>query len=91
MVTAMVQQMPTKGDGFMLNYSTLYNTNDYSIILKNINKEEQTKDITFIDNISKEEYQAFTNSHSKSHFLQSYEWGEFCKNIKNPFLPKYKY
>ena len=72
----------------MLNYSTLYNTNDYSIILKNINKECQTKDITFIDNISKEEYQEFANNHSKSHFLQSYEWGEFCKVTKNQ-IPHY--
>ena len=50
----------------MLNYSTLYN-NDCSIVLKNINKEE-IKGITFIDNISKEEYQEFANNHSKSHF-----------------------
>lgn len=29
-----------------------------------------------------EEYDSFVNTHEKSHFLQSYEWGKFCKDEK---------
>ncbi len=36
----------------------------------------------FIENVKKEEYQNFTVNHKKSHFLQTYEWGCFCKKIK---------
>ena len=36
----------------------------------------------FLENVEKEEYQNFTVNHKKSHFLQTYEWGCFCKKIK---------
>lgn len=36
----------------------------------------------FVENIEKEEYDAFTRNHEKSHFLQSYEWGKFCEAAK---------
>lgn len=36
----------------------------------------------FIENVSKEEYENFVKSHEKSHFLQSYAWGEFSKEKK---------
>ncbi len=42
----------------------------------------------FIENVSKEEYQKFSENHSKSHFLQSYEWGEFCQIAKKQ-IPHY--
>ncbi|MEG1149930.1 MAG: peptidoglycan bridge formation glycyltransferase FemA/FemB family protein [Bacilli bacterium] len=42
----------------------------------------------FIENVNKEEYQEFTNNHEKSHFLQSYEWGEFSIKGKH-LIPKY--
>ena len=35
-----------------------------------------------------EEYDGFVNTHKKSHFLQSYEWGEFCKDVKGQ-VPHY--
>lgn len=40
--------------------------------------------MNFISNITKEKYEAFvkTNKH-KSHFLQSYAWGEFAKKEKH--------
>lgn len=34
----------------------------------------------FIENINKKEYDKFVKSHNKSHFLQSYAWGEVSKN-----------
>ena len=37
----------------------------------------------FISNIDKNEYEEFVSKHKKSHFLQSYEWGQFCKRAKN--------
>ena len=37
----------------------------------------------FIDNIEKDRYERFVKSHPKSHFLQSYAWGEFAKTKKN--------
>lgn len=36
----------------------------------------------FVENIPKEEYDNFTRNHEKSHFLQSYEWGQFCEAVK---------
>lgn len=36
----------------------------------------------FIDNVTKEDYQEFSNNHPKSHFLQSYEWGQFSAKAK---------
>ncbi len=42
----------------------------------------------FIENVDKEEYQEFTKNHPKSHFLQSYEWGEFCRLAKKQ-IPHY--
>ncbi|MBO4600967.1 MAG: peptidoglycan bridge formation glycyltransferase FemA/FemB family protein [Bacilli bacterium] len=35
-----------------------------------------------------EEYDGFVNTHNKSHFLQSYEWGQFCKDQKGQ-IPHY--
>lgn len=38
----------------------------------------------FIENIEKDKYEKFVVNHkSKSHFLQSYDWGEFSKENKN--------
>lgn len=38
----------------------------------------------FIDNIEKEKYEKFVSKHStKSHFLQSTSWGDFCKENKH--------
>lgn len=42
----------------------------------------------FIENVSKEKYEKFVKSHKKSHFLQSYSWGEFAKKEKN-LIPNY--
>lgn len=42
----------------------------------------------FVNNIEKSKYQSFTNCHKKSHFLQSYEWGQFCKRAKRQ-IPRY--
>ena len=42
----------------------------------------------FIEEVSKEEYREFTRNHPKSHFLQSYEWGEFCRLAKGQ-IPHY--
>ncbi len=42
----------------------------------------------FIENIEKERYEEFVKNHKKSHFLQSYAWGEFSKVAKN-FIPHY--
>lgn len=40
----------------------------------------------FIDNLSKEEYENFVKKHKgKSHFLQSYAWGEFSRECKNMY------
>ena len=39
-------------------------------------------DLTF------DEYNTFVDNHSKSHFLQSYEWGMFCKEAKGQ-IPHY--
>lgn len=43
--------------------------------------------MTFIDNLSKEEYEQFAVSHPKAHFLQSYYWGEVSK--QKDFVPYY--
>lgn len=37
----------------------------------------------FVDNIEKEKYEKFVLSHPKSHFLQSYAWGQFAFKSKN--------
>lgn len=42
----------------------------------------------FIIDIEKEEYEKFVKSHKKSHFLQSYAWGEFSK-ISRGLIPHY--
>ncbi len=43
----------------------------------------------FIENIEKNKYEKFVKNHKlKSHFLQSYAWGEFSKKCKN-FTPHY--
>lgn len=39
--------------------------------------------MNFIENIEKEKYEKFVKNHTKSHFLQSYAWGEFAKEEKN--------
>lgn len=39
--------------------------------------------MNFIENIEKERYEEFVKEHPKSHFLQSYAWGEFAKEEKN--------
>lgn len=45
-------------------------------------------DMKLIENIEKEKYEEFVKSHPKSHFLQSYAWGEFAKSEKN-LIPHY--
>lgn len=43
----------------------------------------------FIENVEKEKYEEFVKNHkSKSHFLQSYAWGEFARKSKN-LIPHY--
>lgn len=42
----------------------------------------------FIDNIDVQEYEEFTENHSKSHFLQSSMWGEFS-SLDKAFIPHY--
>ena len=42
----------------------------------------------FVENVEKKRYQEFSNNHPKSHFLQSYEWGEFCRIAKGQ-VPHY--
>ena len=43
----------------------------------------------FIENIDKKKYEKFVKNHKmKSHFLQSYAWGEFAKKSKN-LMPHY--
>ncbi len=42
----------------------------------------------FVENVEKKRYQEFSNNHPKSHFLQSYEWGEFCRLAKGQ-IPHY--
>ena len=44
--------------------------------------------MNFIENIEKEKYEKFVKNHPKSHFLQSYAWGEFCRKIKGQ-IPYY--
>lgn len=54
---------------------------DYNILTnKNINiiTKEEISNFNFIENVDINEYKEFTNNHYKSHFLQSYEWGQFC-------------
>ncbi len=36
----------------------------------------------FIENVEIDRYREFESNHKKSHFLQSYEWGLFCKRAK---------
>ena len=42
----------------------------------------------FITDIEKDRYEEFVKYHKKSHFLQSYAWGEFAKKEKN-LIPHY--
>jgi len=42
----------------------------------------------FIENIDKDRYEKFVLNHKKSHFLQSYVWGEFARKEKN-LIPHY--
>ena len=42
----------------------------------------------FITNIEKDRYEEFVKNNKKSHFLQSYAWGEFAKKEKN-LIPHY--
>lgn len=42
----------------------------------------------FIDNVDIKEYREFESNHKKSHFLQSYEWGQFCEYAKKQ-IPVY--
>lgn len=39
--------------------------------------------MNFIENVKKERYENFVKNHPKSHFLQSYAWGEFSKCEKH--------
>lgn len=36
----------------------------------------------FVKDVDKKKYQDFTSSHPKAHFLESYEWGQFCEKVK---------
>lgn len=42
----------------------------------------------FIENVAKDRYEEFVKNHEKSHFLQSYAWGEFSKKEKK-LIPHY--
>ena len=42
----------------------------------------------FVTEIEKKEYDTFVKSHEKSHFLQSYSWGEFVKESRG-LIPHY--
>lgn len=42
----------------------------------------------FIDKLEKKEYEEFVKKHEKSHFLQSYAWGQFSKEAKG-LIPYY--
>lgn len=44
--------------------------------------------MNFIENIEKNKYEEFVSKHEKSHFLQSYAWGQFSKKEKN-LIPHY--
>jgi len=44
--------------------------------------------MNFVSNIEEKEYENFVKNHSKSHFLQSYNWGIFCKENKK-MIPHY--
>ena len=44
--------------------------------------------LKFIDSVDRETYEKFTQGHEKSHFLESYAWGEFCRRIKGQ-VPHY--
>ena len=44
--------------------------------------------LKFIDNVDRDTYEKFTQGHDKSHFLESYAWGEFCRRIKGQ-IPHY--
>ena len=44
--------------------------------------------LKFIDNVDRDTYEKFTQGHEKSHFLESYAWGEFCRRIKGQ-VPHY--
>ena len=42
----------------------------------------------FITDVDKKEYIEFTKKHDKAHFLESFGWGEFCRDAKNQ-IPHY--
>lgn len=42
----------------------------------------------FITNVEEKRYRDFEENHPKSHFLQSYSWGEFCRRVKGQ-VPNY--
>ena len=42
----------------------------------------------FVTDIKKEKYEKFVKNHKKSHFLQSYAWGEFSKKARG-LIPHY--
>ncbi len=44
--------------------------------------------LKFIENVEHDRYIRFTENHDKSHFLQSYAWGEFCRRTKGQ-IPYY--
>ena len=44
--------------------------------------------MNFITNLSREEYEQFVEKHPKSHFLQSYDWGQFAK-LEKHLTPHY--
>ena len=41
----------------------------------------------FLENVNEEEYETFVKNHKKSHFMQSYYWGEVMKH--KHFNPHY--
>lgn len=62
-------------------------TNNLVIIIKYIVELRETME--FIENIDRDTYELFVeNNPYKSHYLQSYAWGEFAQKSKN-FTPHY--
>ena len=51
-------------------------------------KEYNGDYMEFVKDIEKDEYDKFVKSHEKSHFLQSYSWGEFVKESRG-LIPHY--
>ena len=42
----------------------------------------------FVSNIEKKKYETFVKKHPKSHFLQSYAWGQFSY-VARKLIPHY--